>query len=274
MVIASVDGARDRGSRPLHPYLDVDGPVAMAHRGFSLDGLENTMTAFEAAVELGMTHVETDVHATRDGVVVAFHDAVLERVSDGHGRIGDLRWADLRTLRVGGAEVVPRLADVLEAWPDLRVNIDVKDWDAVVPFADAVTRAAAADRVCVAAFDDRRSGAVLRLLGPHVASSPGRRGVSRWRFASLLPGRLGDQWARPPNPHAVAFQVPVAAGPLTVVTRHSVEVAHRLGLQVHVWTVNEAPQMHELLDVGVDGLITDRSDTLQQVLRERSARTA
>ncbi len=261
-------------SRPRHPYLDVEGPVAMAHRGFSLDGLENTMTAFAAAVDLGMTHVETDVHATRDGVVVAFHDAVLERVSDGRGRIADLDWAALRTVRVGGAEVVPRLADLLGAWPELRVNIDVKDWAAVTAVADVLTRSAATGRVCVTAFDDRRSAAVLRLLGPHVAGSPGRRGVSRWRFASLLPGRLGDRWAHQRDPQAVAFQVPVGLGPLKVVTRHSIEVAHRLGLQVHVWTVNEATQMHELLDLGADGLITDRSDTLRQVLRERSARRA
>ena len=119
----------------LHPFLDVDGPVAMAHRGFSLDGLENTMTAFAAAVGLGLPYVETDVHATRDGVVVAFHDSVLDRVSDGRGAIADLTWADLRTVRVGGAEVVPRLDDLLGTWPGLRVNIDVKDWPAVTPVA-------------------------------------------------------------------------------------------------------------------------------------------
>ncbi|WP_460458809.1 glycerophosphodiester phosphodiesterase [Angustibacter peucedani] len=246
----------------------------MAHRGFSLDGLENTMTAFAAAVDLGMTHVETDVHATRDGVVVAFHDSVLDRVSDGRGAIADLTWAELRSIRVGGSEVVPRLADLLDAWPDLRVNVDVKDWPAVTPLADVVRRAGAVERVCITAFDDRRSAAVHRLLGPRVASSPGRRGVSRWRCASLLPGRLGDRLARPRDPQAVAFQVPAGAGPLRVVTAHSLAVAHRLGLQVHVWTVNEAPEMHRLLDLGVDGLITDRSDTLREVLRERSARTA
>ncbi len=246
----------------------------MAHRGFSRHGLENTMTAFAAAVELGMTHVETDVHATRDGVVVAFHDAVLDRVSDGRGAIADLTWRELSAVRVGGAEVVPRLADLLESWPDLRVNIDVKDWAAITPVADVLTRAGAIRRVCVAAFDDRRTAALRRLLGPDVASSPGRRGVTRWRFASLLPGRLGDRLARPADPGAVAFQVPAGAGPLRVVTRHSVEVAHRLGLQVHVWTVNDAAQMHRLLDLGVDGIITDRADTLGQVLRDRRARRA
>src|SRR5690349_10518079 len=126
----------------------------MAHRGFSLDGLENTMTAFAAAVDLGLHYVETDVHATRDGVVVAFHDTVLDRVSDHRGAIADLTWADLRTVRVGGAEVVPRLADLLGAWPDLRVNIDVKDWPAITPVADVLRAGDAVERVCVASFDD------------------------------------------------------------------------------------------------------------------------
>ena len=254
----------------VHPYLDVEGPIAMAHRGFSLDGLENTMTAFEAAVALRMTHVETDVHATRDGVVVAFHDAVLDRVSDGHGAIADLTWNELSSVRVGGSEVVPRLADLLDTWPDLRVNVDVKDWSAVEGFADVVRRCAAQDRVCVASFDDRRSAAVRGLLGGRIATSPGRRGVARWRLASLLPGAGGVRLSRVRDPNAVAFQVPASAGPLRVVTPRTVDVAHCLGLQVHVWTVNDASQMNALLDLGVDGLITDRSDTLRQVLRERA----
>jgi glycerophosphoryl diester phosphodiesterase len=261
-------------TRPLHPYLDVEGPVAMAHRGFSLDGLENTMVAFAAAVDLGMTHVETDVHATRDGVVVAFHDSLLDRVSDGRGAIADLTWAELATVRVGGSQVVPRLAELLATWPDLRVNIDVKDWTAVTPVAEVLGTSRALDRVCVTSFDDRRTSAVRRLLGPGLATSPGRRGVTRWRLASAWPGGVGLRLARPVDDAAVAFQVPAAAGPLRVVTRRSVDVAHRLGLQVHVWTVNEAEQMHRLLDLGVDGLISDRADTLREVLRERAARRA
>lgn len=254
-----------------HPFLHVDGPVAMAHRGFSLDGLENTMTAFAAAVDLGLRYVETDVHATRDGVVVAFHDSVLDRVSDARGAIADLTWADLRTIRVGGAEAVPRLDDLFGSWPDLRVNIDVKDWPAVTPLADVLRSADAVHRVCVASFDDRRSAAVARMLGPQLATSLGRRGVLRWRLASAV---AGPHRAVPVPPTAVALQVPASAGPVPVVTRRSVAYAHRLGLQVHVWTVNEASEMHRLLDLGVDGLISDRADTLSQVLTQRAARTA
>jgi glycerophosphoryl diester phosphodiesterase len=260
----------------VHPYLDVEGPLGMAHRGFSLDGLENTMAAFGAAVALGATHVETDVHATRDGRLVAFHDPLLNRVTEGRGAITALTWAEVRQLRVRGREPVPLLEDVLEAWPQLRVNVDVKDWPAVAPVADVLRRTDALDRVCVASFDDRRTAAVRRLLGAdlgrRLATAPGRRGVARWRVGSAVPGARGVRAARPGADGHIAVQVPVGAGPLRVVTRRSIDVAHRLGLHVHVWTVDDADTMNRLLDLGVDGLISDRADVLQRVLRERRTR--
>jgi glycerophosphoryl diester phosphodiesterase len=257
----------------VHPFLDVDGPLGMAHRGFAPDGLENTMAAFAAAVALGVTHVETDVHSTSDGRLVAFHDPLLDRVSDGRGAISSLTWAEVRRVRVGGREPVALLEDVLDAWPDLRVNIDVKDWPAVRPLAGVLRRKGVLDRICVASFDDRRTAGVRQALGPdltaRLATSPGRRGVTRWRVGAAVPGPAGARTARRGTAGHVAVQVPVGAGPLKVVTRRSVDVAHSLGVQVHVWTVNEADEMRRLLDLGVDGLISDRADVLQRVLRER-----
>jgi glycerophosphoryl diester phosphodiesterase len=261
----------------VHPFLDVGGPVGMAHRGFAPDGLENTMAAFGAAVALGVTHGETDVHATRDGRLVAFHDALLDRVSDGRGAISALTWAEVRQVRVAGREPVPLLRDVLEAWPDLRVNVDVKDWPAVRPLADVLREPGAVDRVCVASFDDRRTAAVRRQLGgelaARLATAPGRRGVARWRAGSAVPGPSGLRLARAGTAGHVAVQVPRGVGPLRVVTRRSVAVAHRLGVQVHVWTVDDADTMRRLLDLGVDGLISDRADVLQRVLAERRTRS-
>lgn len=258
----------------MHPYLRVEPPITMAHRGFSLHGLENTMPAFAAAVELGLTHVETDVHATRDGVVVAFHDADLDRVTDASGRIAELPWRRVRAAQVVGSQgqvaAIPRLDDLLGAWPDLRVNIDVKEWTAVQPLVEVLRRTSALGRVCVASFDDRRTAAVRRALGPGLATSPGRLGVTRWRLGSLLPGRLGQACGRVADGGAVALQVPPTAGALRVVTPRSIEVAHRQGLQVHVWTVDEPAQMHRLLDLGVDGLITDRADRLAEVVHARA----
>lgn len=257
----------------MHPYLEVDAPIVMAHRGFSPDGLENTMPAFAAAVALGVTHIETDVHATGDGALVAFHDRSLDRVTDATGMISDLTWRQVESaqVRAAGSAVagVPLLEDVLGAWPDLRVNIDVKGWPAIGPLVDVLRRTSALHRVCVTSFDDRRTAAVRRALGPGLATSPGRRGVTRWRLGALLPGPAGAWAGRLPAGAAVALQAPAMAGPLRVITRRSVEVAHRQGLQVHAWTINDPGQMHDLLDLGVDALITDRADLALHVVHSR-----
>ncbi|WP_345714197.1 glycerophosphodiester phosphodiesterase family protein, partial [Kineococcus glutinatus] len=133
----------------------------MAHRGFSRDGLENTLVAFGAAVDLGYRYLETDVHATADGQLVAFHDEHLDRVSDARGRIAALPWERVRRARVGGREPVPLLAEVLDAFPGVHVNVDVKDAAAVGPLVEVVRRTAAARRVCVASFAERRRRAAL-----------------------------------------------------------------------------------------------------------------
>lgn len=260
----------------MHPYLDVPAPFAMAHRGFSPDGLENTMAAFQGAVALGLTHVETDVHATRDGVLVAFHDDRLDRLTGASGAISDLSWAQVRTLRIRGAEPIPLLEDLLGTWPDLRVNIDVKGWSAVGPISDVLRRTGALHRVCVASFDSRRTAAVRRACGPELATSAGRRDVARWRLASFLPRSVPftARLARPSTRGMVAYQVPPQAGPFTVVSKASVRRAHDAGHQVHAWTVNDPTQMHALLDLGVDAIISDRSDTVLRVLRERASRRA
>ncbi|MGL5858612.1 MAG: glycerophosphodiester phosphodiesterase [Angustibacter sp.] len=264
-------------ARLVHPYLDVDVPFGMAHRGFSLDGLENTMPAFAAAVSLGVSHVETDVHATKDGVLVTFHDDRLDRLTDGHGPIADHTWDQLRRhVRVRGVEPIPRLDELLDTWPDLRVNIDVKAWSAVPALAQVLTRTRALDRVCIASFDDRRIAAVRAGVGSgsRLAISSGRLGITRWRLLSMLPGRIGARYALPADPWAVVIQAPRTLGPLPVVTRRSVRVAHDHGLQVHVWTVNDPSGMRQLLDLGVDSIITDRPDLFLQVRAEREPRRA
>lgn len=244
----------------------VEGPIALAHRGFSLDGRENSMAAFEAAVDLGFRYVETDVHATRDGVVVAFHDDTLDRVTDRTGRVADLAWSQVRAARIGGVDPVPALEELLGTWPELRLNIDIKSAAAIGPTVEAIERTAAHDRVCIASFSDTRRRAVLRALSRRVATSGGTRTTAAFRAAVASRSGAG---ARRALRDVDCLQVPERYGRLPVVTSVTVAAAQAAGAQVHVWTVNDPADMHRLLDLGVDGIVSDRADLLKQVLLDR-----
>ena len=244
----------------------IEGPIALAHRGFSLDGRENSMAAFADAVDLGFRYVETDVHATRDGVAVAFHDATLNRVTDRTGRIADLTWSEVAAARIAGAEPVPALEEVLGTWPDLCLNIDVKSAAAIGPMIEVIERTAAHDRVCIASFSDTRRRAVLRALTRPVVTSGGTRTTAAFRAAVAAKWSAG---ARRALRDVDCLQVPERVGRVPVVTPASIAAARDAGTQVHVWTVNDPADMRRLLDLGVDGLVTDRADLLKEVLVDR-----
>ncbi|MGW4225792.1 glycerophosphodiester phosphodiesterase [Streptomyces bauhiniae] len=245
-----------------HPYLDHPGPIPFAHRGGAAEGVENTVAQFRRAVELGYRYIETDVHLTQDGTLVAFHDDSLDRVTDGTGRVADLPWAEVRQARVGGREPVPLFAELLETFPEVRWNVDVKAEAALLPFLELVGRADAWDRVCLGSFSEARVRRAQRLAGPRLATSFGTLGVLGLRLRSWgLPA--------PVRGSAVAAQVPVAQSGVPVADGRFVRAAHARGLQVHVWTVNEPERMHRLLDLGVDGIMTDHIDTLREVMEDR-----
>ncbi|MFF4042464.1 MULTISPECIES: glycerophosphodiester phosphodiesterase [unclassified Streptomyces] len=245
-----------------HPYLDHPGPIAFAHRGGAADGLENTVAQFRRAVDLGYRYIETDVHTTADGKLVAFHDGTLDRVTDGVGRIADLPWQDVSRARVGGREPVPLFEELLETFPEVRWNVDLKAEPALRPFLELIERTNAWDRVCVGSFSEARVLRAQRLAGPRLATSFGTRGVLSLRLRS---------WGLPASVRrsAVAAQVPEAQSGVPVVDERFVRAAHALGLQVHVWTINEPERMHRLLDLGVDGIMTDHIDTLRKVMEDR-----
>jgi glycerophosphoryl diester phosphodiesterase len=243
------------------PFLDHPGPLPFAHQGGAGDHPENTMAAFEHAVSLGYRYLETDVHATADGVLVAFHDDDLDRVTDRGGRIGDLPWAEVERARVAGSHAIPLLEDLLGTWPDARVNIDPKHDAGVGPLVEVLRRTNAVARVCIGAFSDRRLARVRRQLGPDLCTSLGPGGIARLKMAGrrLPTGRLP----------AACAQVPVRTRGVTVLDARLVAEAHRRGLQVHVWTIDDPQEMTRLLDLGVDGIMTDRPAVLKQVLQER-----
>jgi glycerophosphoryl diester phosphodiesterase len=237
-------------------YFEPNLPRVLAHRGLALEAPENTLLAFAKAVDIGCHYIETDVHVSRDGIAVVAHDPSLERVAQRDVAVARLTMAELRRVELGHAQAFCALDEALDAFPETRFNIDVKVEGAVGPAVAAVRRAAATSRVLLTSFSDRRRLRLAALL-PEVATSAGSAGVIRARLAGTTgSGQLLTRVLR----GARALQVPERVGPLRLVTSAFVAAVHRVGAEVHVWTVNEASDMQRLLDLGVDGLVTDRAD--------------
>lgn len=245
----------------LHPYLQHAGVLAFAHRGGALEAPENTMKAFQYAVDLGYAYVETDAYATRDGVLLAFHDDRLDRVTDRQGRIEDLDYSDVKQALIGGSEPIPRLEDLFDAWPGLKINVDPKHDAAVGPLIAMLRRRGELHRVGIGSFSDRRLAIIRAAFGRDVCTSMGPREAARfWLAKHRIPvGRFGAQ----------CVQLPVRQGPARLIDRAAVAAARRLGIQLHVWTIDDRAEMERLLDLGVDGIMTDRPALLRDVLKDR-----
>ncbi|MEO6083208.1 MAG: glycerophosphodiester phosphodiesterase [Umezawaea sp.] len=252
-----------------HPYLDGPHPRAYAHRGWHLDdlsGMENSLSGFRRAAAEGYRYLETDVHATSDGVVVVHLDRTLDRTTDLTGPVAARPWSQVGRAMIGGREKITRLDHLLEELPDALVNIDVKADAAVEPVLAVLRRSGAMGRVCLASFSDTRLARLRRLGGPRLLTSMGPRSAGALWLSGRVP--VAGLAAR-----GTLAQVPATQGRLRVVDERFVRAAHRRGVEVHVWTVNDAAWMGQLLDLGVDGLVTDRPDVLRDVLRARGTWT-
>jgi glycerophosphoryl diester phosphodiesterase len=245
----------------VHPYLENAGPIVLAHRGGDEVAPENTMAAFQAAVEIGCRYVETDVHATADGVLLAFHDDRLDRVTDRTGVIADLSYAEVKQAKVGGVYPIPTFEELLHTWPELRLNIDPKADGAEAPLVDILRRADVLHRVCIGSFSGARLARLRRALGPDLCTSMGPWEVARLRFASwgLPTGRFDANCA----------QVPLKGYGVRLPDAAFVRAAHARNLAVHVWTINDESEMQRLLDLGADGIVTDKPGLLKRILQER-----
>jgi glycerophosphoryl diester phosphodiesterase len=247
-------------------YFEPKRPRVLAHRGLALDAPENTLLSFAKAVAIGCRYIETDVHVSRDGIAVVAHDPSLARVAARDQRVSALTMHELEHIGLGHGQGFSSLEQTLDAFPETRFNIDVKAEAAVEPAITAVMRTRAGARVLLTSFSDRRRLRLAKLL-PGVATSAGSAGVVRARLAGFTgSGRLLTGVLR----GAGALQIPERVGPLRLVTTAFVAAAHRAGAEVHVWTVNEASDMRRLLDLGVDGIVTDRADVALSLAAERS----
>ena len=254
-------GPSERRPPVEHAFLDHPGPLAFAHRGGAALNPENTWASFGHAVDLGYRYLETDARVTSDGVVLAFHDATLDRMCDRTGEITRLPWSEVRRARIAGEHVPVRMDELLEAHPDVRINIDAKDDAVLEPLARVLERADALERVCIASFSDARLVRARRLLGSGLCVAGGPRAVARIR---LSPGGRGirPMWV-------ACVQVPVKLRSMTLVDSRFLRAAARSGVAVHVWTIDDAHEITRLLDLGVTGIMTDRPDVLRDVLVAR-----
>jgi glycerophosphoryl diester phosphodiesterase len=260
----------------VHPFLSQPTPIAFAHRGGAGEAPENTLAAFEIAVALGYTYLETDAHITCDGVLVAFHDEDLDRVTDRTGAIAELRIAEVEAADAGymfspddgrsfpfrdrGIQI-PRLEELLVRWPDARINIDPKSDACVTALAALLDRLGAWDRVCIGSFSDRRLRWIRALGHGRACTSMGP-----WAVAVAC---LAATCRVMPHLGADCVQVPIRRGPVPIVTRRFVDAARRAGLPVHVWTVDDEATIEELLDIEVDGIMTDRLRLLRDIFTRR-----
>ncbi|MDN5795289.1 MAG: glycerophosphodiester phosphodiesterase [Intrasporangium sp.] len=255
------------------PYLR-PVPLALAHRGGALYGpnvgLENTLTAFRNAVQLGYTHLETDVHITSDGRLIAFHDDRLDRVTDGTGLVKDLPWSEVRQARIHGHERIPLLTEVLDELPGTKLNIDLKAPGTAEPAWELIRSRGLFDDFCVGSFSQRLITRFRRLSVGRVATAASIPGTA---LMSLGPRWVSAMMRTPADVFQVPTVITVRGRTVAVVTPKLVELAHRFGKQVHVWTIDDATEMERLLDLGVDGIVTDRIDVFKSVLVGRGCWT-
>ncbi len=246
------------------PFLDSPRPHAFAHRGGAAHAPENSWTAFEHAVKLGYAYLETDARATCDGKLVAFHDRTLDRVTGAQGPIGSRTYAEVAALRVDGTEPIPLIEDLLGAWPGVRFNVDLKDEPGIALLAGVLRRTRAWDRVCVTSFSGSRLRTARGLLDQPVCMATSPAVIAAIRYAARATGTAGadGQLAR----RLARWQVRCAQVPARVASRSFMRRAHALGLDVHVWTINDRAEMTRLLDLGVDGIMTDDIAALREVL--------
>lgn len=246
-----------------HPDLEPGWPAAFAHRGGHDVAPENTLASFEHAVTLGYRYLETDVHRTVDGTLASFHDADLKRTCGIDARIGEMSAAEVAAARVKGVDgseyPIPLMSELFEAFPHHHFNIDAKSDESVEPLAQLIESMGVLDRVCVASFKLARLRHLRRRLGRGLLTNMSPGEVVSLRTLGRLPGRSQR-----------AAQVPMKAGPMNVVNRRFVLSAHVSEIPVHVWTINERSEMERLLDLDVDGIMTDETTLLRDVFVERN----
>ena len=250
--------------------------LVFAHRGGGGLIPENTLEAFVYSAQMGVDVLELDVHSTADGTLVVMHDAAVDRTTDGRGRVNELTLEAVKKLDAGylfspdntqtfpfrGQKItVPTLREIFDALPEMTFNIEPKQHtpSIIAPLCALIRERKMTDKTIVGSFNQTTIDDFRREC-PEVATSASPSEVIK--FLALVKTGLGDSYSPPMQ----ALQVPENLGKLQVVSKEFVEIAHRRNLKVHVWTINETADMQRLIEIGVDGIMTDYPDRLLMLL--------
>ena len=241
----------------IHPYLDVPGVAISAHRGGSIEAPENTIESFEYSIELGSSYIETDVQLSSNGIPYIFHDDDLKRLFGKNIIFNSLHSDEIDELILFDKYKIPTLESTLQKFPDTLFQIDVKTDEVVLPTMEVIKKTNSTDKVCIASFSSKRLKQVHKLY-PEICLSMGPFEVIKLLLASFglyrnkVPGNC--------------LQIPIYQYGIKLVTKRFINYIHSIGLKIHVWTINDEDTMQKLIDLGVDGIITDRPKALKDLL--------
>ena len=254
--------------KPMRSWESSDAPIVLAHRGGADEHPENSIEAFQAMVDKGFTYIETDTHATADGKLVIIHDPLLDRTTDGSGPISMKTWDEVIKVRDQSGRRPMLLEEALELFPDVDFNVDIKVDSAVEPIIKLMKSGDYLDRVLLASFSEKRLRRIRRAV-PGVASSLGTAAIIQVVLASRASApRRRRLLSQVPGPAlgVVCAQLPEKFRGIPILDQRLIDMVHEMGLAVHVWTINEAMDMARLLEMGIDGLVTDRPTLAREVI--------
>ena len=232
--------------------------LAFAHRGGNESAPENSFKAFYNAVQIGYKYLETDVHLTKDGYLIAFHDASLDRVTNKNGLIKDLKLSDIKKAKIDGTEEIPLLLELLDSFPNCFFNIDCKVDETVKPLVDLIKNKALFDRVCVGSFSQKRINYIRKSLGKDVKTSMGPSEVILSKFLSYTSVKYNFQ--------SSYTSIPIKRYGVSLLDKRNIDYLKSTNQKVIAWTINNEDQMKMLINMGVDGIMTDNLSLLKKVL--------
>lgn len=242
-------------------YMNSSNIVPIAHRGASLVATENSFESFRKAFDLGYRVIETDIHSSKDGTAYIFHDNTLERLTGENLKISDLKDVDIDSLKVNKSSIIPRLSNVFEEFPEGLFNLDAKTWEATIPITNTVKKMACSSRVCIGSYNDKRIDAIIRELGVETCHSMGTSNVFKFY--------LGAQLGIKQNFTAQCIQLPIKQFGISLITQKILRHARKLGIKIHFWTINNSGLIQKLLELDVDGIMTDDCILLKTIMEKK-----